>query len=103
VPSRMPRKIGSGSFPVVNSTTRPATAKASSVVRSGTTRPPARWWSDRRAVRLGRVATARFFPLGRRYCLMYGRPIAAGGIERPITPATAISVRRYGSAWKSVP
>ena len=31
-----------------------------------------------------------------RYCLTYGRPTAAGGIERPITPATAISVRTYG-------
>src|ERR671925_2424407 len=35
------------------------------------------------------------------YCFAYGRPTAAGGIERPITPATAISVRTYGSAWKS--
>src|SRR4029078_4633252 len=35
------------------------------------------------------------------YCFWYGRPSAAGGIERPITPATAISVRTYGSAWKS--
>ena len=32
---------------------------------------------------------------------LYGRPSAAGGIERPITPATAISVSTYGSAWKS--
>ena len=35
------------------------------------------------------------------YCFWYGRPSAAGGIERPITPATAISVRTYGSAWNS--
>src|SRR4029453_13673509 len=34
------------------------------------------------------------------YCLTYGRPADAGGTERPITPATAISVRTYGSAWK---
>src|SRR5262249_15300449 len=35
------------------------------------------------------------------YCLTYGRPDAAGGIERPITPATAISVTTYGRANKS--
>src|SRR4029450_7174343 len=29
-------------------------------------------------------------------------PSAAGGIVRPMTPATATSVRRYGSAVKSV-
>src|SRR5439155_5367848 len=34
------------------------------------------------------------------YCLRYGRPLAAGGIDRPITPTTAISVKTYGSAWK---
>ena len=32
---------------------------------------------------------------------MYGFPSAAGGIERPITPATAISVSTYGSAENS--
>jgi hypothetical protein len=36
------------------------------------------------------------------YCFLYGLPSAAGGTVRPITPATAISVRTYGSAWKSV-
>src|SRR5581483_4945130 len=36
------------------------------------------------------------------YCLTYGWPSAFGGTERPITPATAISVSTYGSAWKSV-
>src|SRR3954453_6388027 len=36
------------------------------------------------------------------YCLTYGRPTAAGGIERPMTPATAIRVRTYGSAWNRV-
>src|SRR5207248_7049104 len=35
------------------------------------------------------------------YCLTYGRPIAAGGIERPITPATAIRVSAYGRMLKS--
>ena len=39
-------------------------------------------------------------PLAPRYCLMYGRPTAAGGVERPTTPATAMSVRTYGSASK---
>src|SRR3954464_9930902 len=29
-------------------------------------------------------------------------PSAAGGRERPTSPATAISVSTYGSAWKSV-
>ena len=43
-------------------------------------------------------------PRGRSaYCLAYGRPAAAGPIERPTTPPTAISVSRYGSAWNSVP
>ncbi len=27
--------------------------------------------------------------------------MAAGGIERPITPATAIKVKTYGRVWKS--
>jgi hypothetical protein len=27
------------------------------------------------------------------YCLTYGRPTAAGGIERPMTPTSAMSVR----------
>src|SRR5262245_40492637 len=39
---------------------------------------------------------------GAHYCFRYGRPTAAGGIERPITPATAMSVRTYGSAVNSV-
>ena len=38
-----------------------------------------------------------------RYCLTYGRPSAAGGTVRPMTPATATSVSRYGSAWNNVP
>ena len=37
-----------------------------------------------------------------RYCFVYGRPTAAGGIERPTTPATTTSVTTYGSARKSV-
>src|ERR671918_2553114 len=36
------------------------------------------------------------------YCLTYGRPTAAGGIDRPTTPATTTSVTTYGSARKSV-
>src|SRR6185503_18626082 len=56
---------------------------------------PGRDRADRPAVpggarRLGRL----------HYCFWYGRPSAAGGTERPITPATAISVSTYGSAWK---
>src|SRR5437016_3825803 len=35
------------------------------------------------------------------YCLRYGLPSAAGGIERPMIPATAISVSTYGSASNS--
>ena len=32
-------------------------------------------------------------PVGRvTYCLTYGLPTDAGGIERPMTPATAMSV-----------
>ena len=44
-------------------------------------------------VRLRRVAC---------YCFLYGLPSAAGGTVRPITPATAMSVRTYGRVWKSV-
>src|SRR5207237_272283 len=36
------------------------------------------------------------------YCLRYGLPSAAGGMVRPITPATAISVRTYGSTLNRV-
>ena len=39
---------------------------------------------------------------GNDYCFLYGLPSAAGGTVRPITPATAIRVSTYGSAWKSV-
>src|SRR5689334_16403659 len=55
---------------------------------------------------IGRAGKAATASSGRRlkrapYCLTYGRPMAAGGIERPITPATAIKVKTYGSVWKS--
>src|SRR5215207_459419 len=36
--------MGSGFFPVVTTTTSPASRNASSVVASGVTRPPARWY-----------------------------------------------------------
>jgi len=36
------------------------------------------------------------------YCLAYGLPSAAGATVRPITPATATSVRAYGRIWNSV-
>ena len=40
----------------------------------------------------GEQAGERPDPRRGRYCLTYGRPAAAGPIERPTTPATAISV-----------
>src|SRR6266545_4645593 len=33
------------------------------------------------------------------HCLTYGRPAAAGGVGRAITPVTAISTRTYGRDW----
>src|SRR5215210_5224260 len=35
------------------------------------------------------------------YSFTYGTPIAAGGRERPITPATTTRVKTYGNAWNS--
>ena len=57
----------------------------------------------RRAPRARTGAPASSPAAARRYCLRYGRPTAAGGIERPITPATAISVSTYGRALNRVP
>ncbi len=83
-----------GRAPAAHRRTAPAGARCR--------RAPARWpsrpeWRRSRAARTARLRGWR------RYCLTYGRPAAAGPIERPTTPATAISVSRYGSAWKSVP
>ena len=52
--------------------------------------------------RCGSAPIPRARQLHRGHCLTYGRPTAAGGIERPTTPATTTSVTTYGSARKSV-
>ena len=48
--------------------------------------------------RCGGARISRARQLHRGHCLTYGRPTAAGGIERPTTPATTTSVTTYGSA-----
>src|SRR5215207_10447904 len=35
------------------------------------------------------------------YSFTYGTPMAAGGRERPMTPATTTRVKTYGNAWNS--
>ena len=70
-------------IPSLSFAAQPAPMKSASAARA----------TSRERTALPLRTAADFIP----YCLTYGRPTAAGGIDRPIRPTSATSVSTYGS------